>query len=156
MTMAPPAEAPVVIIGGGIVGVSSLYHLAKRGVADAVLLERKQVASGTTWHAAGIVGQLRESAAQTELSKYTTRLFNELREETGQSTGYKQNGTLHLALSNIRLDQLKRSHDHAKRMDVESHLLDVDRLKQMWPLVDYGGVRGGFFVPSNGQDDGYL
>lgn len=146
-----PATASVVVIGGGIIGVSTLYHLAKRGVADAVLLERKKLASGTTWHAAGIVGQLRESKAQTELSKYTARLFLDLEEETGQGTGYKQNGTIHLALSDIRMEQLRRNHDHARRMEIESHLLDIPALQAQWPLVDYTGVIGGFFVPSNGQ-----
>ncbi|RUW87353.1 FAD-binding oxidoreductase, partial [Mesorhizobium sp. M8A.F.Ca.ET.059.01.1.1] len=146
-----PERAPAVVIGGGIIGISSLYHLAKRGMAGAVLLERKQLASGTTWHAAGIVGQLRESGSQTALSKYTARLFMELESETGQATGYKQNGTLHLALSDIRMDQLLRNHDHAGRMEIESHILSIPELKEIWPLVDYGGVQGGFFVPSNGQ-----
>ncbi|AUX78397.1 FAD-dependent oxidoreductase [Sinorhizobium fredii] len=146
-----PEKAPVVVIGGGIIGVSTLYHLARRGVSGAVLLERKQLASGTTWHAAGIVGQLRESSAQTNLSKYTARLFTELEAETGQATGYKQNGTMHLALSGIRLEQLQRNHDHARRMEIESHMLSVDALKEQWPLINYEGVLGGFFVPSNGQ-----
>ena len=146
-----PAKAPVVIIGGGIIGVSTLYHLAKSGCEGAVLIERKQLASGTTWHAAGIVGQLRESGAQTELSKYTARLFTELEGETGQATGYKQNGTLHLALSDLRWEQLRRNHDHAARMEIESHLLDRDQIGALWPLVKTSDVLGGFFVPSNGQ-----
>lgn len=89
-----PQRAPAVIIGGGITGVSTLYHLSKLGVQGAVLIERKQLASGTTWHAAGLVGQLRENSAQTEFAKYTVRLFKDLEEETGQGTGYRQNGTL--------------------------------------------------------------
>lgn len=151
VTLHPPASAPVVVIGGGIIGVSTLYHLAKRGVEGAVLVERKELASGTTWHAAGIVGQLRESGAQTELSKYTARLFRELEAETGQATGYKQNGTLHLALSAVRQEQLLRSHDHAVRMDIESHILDPDGVARLWPYVDLSDVLCGFFVPSNGQ-----
>lgn len=146
-----PQSAPAVIIGGGIIGVSTLYHLAKKGVEGAVLLERKQLASGTTWHAAGIVGQLRESSAQTELSKYTARLFTELEVETGQATGYKQNGTLHLALSDIRAEQLKRNHDHAARMKIESRLLSIEEIGELWPLVDTSDVHCGFLVPSNGQ-----
>jgi glycine cleavage system aminomethyltransferase T/glycine/D-amino acid oxidase-like deaminating enzyme len=146
-----PSSAPVVVIGGGIIGVSSLYHLAKRGVTGAVLVERKQLASGTTWHAAGIVGQLRESGSQTALSKYTARLFTELEGETGQATGYKQNGTLHLALSDLRMEQLLRNHDHAGRMEIESHILAEDRIRELWPYVDHAGVKGGFYVPSNGQ-----
>lgn len=145
-----PQTAPVVIIGGGICGVSTLYHLAKRGV-PAVLLERKKLASGTTWHAAGIVGQLRDSSAQTELGKYTANLFRTLEEETGQGTGYKQNGTINLALSDVRLDQSKRSHDHAGRMGIESRLIDNDELRAFWPWLDVSGVQGAFYVPSNGQ-----
>ena len=150
-TAAPPQSAPAVIIGGGIIGVSTLYHLAKEGVEGAVLVERKALASGTTWHAAGIVGQLRESSAQTELSKYTARLFTELEEETGQATGYKQNGTLHLALSKVRWEQLLRNHDHAARMAIESRLLNRDEISGIYPHVDTSDVMGGFLVPSNGQ-----
>ncbi|MCA3446334.1 MAG: FAD-dependent oxidoreductase [Rhodobacter sp.] len=146
-----PTSAPVVIIGGGIIGVSTLYHLAKLGVEGPVLLERKQLASGTTWHAAGIVGQLRESGAQTDLSKYTARLFTELEVETGQATGYKQNGTLHLALSDVRWEQLLRQADHAARMEVEARLLDRDDILELCPFVEVSDVRGGFHVPSNGQ-----
>lgn len=149
--MTLPHSAPVVVIGGGIIGVSVLYHLAKRGVEGAVLLERKRLASGTTWHAAGIVGQLRESSSQTELAKYTTRLFQALEQETGQATGYKQNGTINLALSDLRLEQLLRSNDHAKRVGVEARMLDLDELAELWPLVDLNGVQGALFVPSNGQ-----
>ncbi len=148
--MSLPNAAPVVIIGGGIIGCSTLYHLAHKGV-PAVLVERKQIASGTTWHAAGIVGQLRESSAQTELSKYTARLFQTLEEETGQATGYKQNGTINLALSDVRMEQIRRSHDHALRMGIPSHLLTPEETAEHWPWVDYDGVLGAFHVPSNGQ-----
>ncbi len=151
MAEALPERASVVVIGGGITGVSCLYHLAKHGLDDAVLVERQQLASGTTWHAAGIVGQLRDSGAQTELAKYTIRLFQELAAKTGQETGYKQNGTIHLALSEIRLEQLRRTHDHARRMEIESHLLNLEQLAGFWPWIEYGDVLGGFFVPSNGQ-----
>ena len=145
-----PNQAPVVIIGGGITGVSTLYHLAKRGV-PAVLLERKRLASGTTWHAAGIVGQLRDSSAQTELAKYTTRLFQDLEIETGQATGYKQNGTLNLALSPVRHEQLLRQHDHAARMGVPSFMLSPDAVADYWPDIHLDDVVSAFHVPSNGQ-----
>ncbi len=145
-----PETAPVVILGGGIIGVSTLYHLAKRGVA-AVLLERRKIASGTTWHAAGIVGQLRDSTAQTELGKYTARLFRDLEEETGQATGYKPNGTINLALGAVRHEQLLRSHDHAARMGIETFMLSPQELKEKWPWIETSDVRSAFFVPSNGQ-----
>lgn len=145
-----PESAPVVIIGGGIIGVSTLYHLAKRGVA-AVLVERRRLASGTTWHAAGIVGQLRDSTAQTELGKYTARLFRELEDETGQATGYKPNGTINLAMGEVRHEQLLRSHDHAARMGIVSQLLTIEELREKWPWIRSDDVKSAFFVPSNGQ-----
>ncbi|MES0824541.1 FAD-dependent oxidoreductase [Ruegeria sp. SCP11] len=145
-----PEQAPVVIVGGGIIGVSTLYHLAKRGT-PAVLIERRKIASGTTWHAAGIVGQLRDSTAQTELGKYTARLFRDLEEETGQATGYKPNGTINLAIGDVRHEQLLRSHDHAVRMGIESFMLSPEELKEKWPLIETDDVKSAFFVPSNGQ-----
>ncbi len=145
-----PQNSPVVIIGGGIIGVSTLYHLAKRGEA-AVLIERRKIASGTTWHAAGIVGQLRDSTAQTELGKYTARLFRDLEEETGQGTGYKPNGTINLAIGDVRHEQLLRSHDHAVRMGIETFLLSPEELKEKWPWIETDDVKSAFFVPSNGQ-----
>ena len=145
-----PDASPVVIIGGGIIGVSTLYHLAQRGVA-AVLIERKKIASGTTWHAAGIVGQLRDSASQTALGKYTAKLFQSLEIETGQATGYKQNGTINLALGSLRHEQLLRSHDHGVRMGIPTRLLSREEVSQHWPHIVVDDVRAGLFVPSNGQ-----
>ncbi len=145
-----PQSAPVIIVGGGICGASTLYHLAKRGI-PALLVERKKLASGTTWHAAGIVGQLRDSTAQTELGKYTARLFRDLEEETGQATGYKQNGTINPALSDVRMEQLLRSHDHAERMGIETSILSPCELQEIWPWIDVADIKGAFLVPSNGQ-----
>ena len=150
MSKAIPETAPAVIIGGGIIGMSTLYHLAHRGV-PAVLIERRKIASGTTWHAAGIVGQLRDSTAQTELGKYTARLFRDLEEETGQSTGYKQNGTINISLSDVRHEQLLRTHDHAARMGIPSHILSPQEVKEHWPALVIDDVQSGLFVPSNGQ-----
>lgn len=150
MAQTLPEQIPVVIIGGGIIGMSTLYHLAKRGV-QAVLIERRKIASGTTWHAAGIVGQLRDSTAQTELGKYTARLFRSLEEETGQATGYKPNGTINLALGAVRHEQLLRSHDHAARMGIETFMLSRQELQEKWPGIDTHDVKSAFFVPSNGQ-----
>ena len=150
MTKKIPEQAPVVIIGGGIVGVSTLYHLAKRGV-PAVLFERRKIASGTTWHAAGIVGQLRDSTAQTELGKYTAKLFEDLEVETGQATGYKPNGTINIALGDVRHEQLLRTHDHAARMEVPTEMLGPEEVAQKWPWIITDDVKSGLFVPSNGQ-----
>lgn len=146
-----PARAKVVVIGGGIIGASALYHLAKAGCTDAVLLERDRFASGTTWHAAGIVGQLRDSKAQTELAQYTTRLFQSLETETGQATGYKENGSMTVALTQQRLELIKRNVSSAQRMGVPCQFLSPEEILERWPLLRVDDILGGQFVPSNGQ-----
>ena len=146
-----PERARVVIIGGGIIGASVLYHLAKNGISDAVLLERDRFASGTTWHAAGIVGQLRDSKAQTELAQYTTTLFQSLEAETGQATGYRENGSMTIALNPQRLEFIKRNVSAAQRMGVEAKYLTPAEIKEHWPLLRIDDVLGGQLVPSNGQ-----
>ena len=146
-----PERAPVVVLGGGIIGASTLYHLAQRGVEGAVLLERDRIACGTTWHAAGIVGQLRDSKAQTELAQYTTRLFQSLEAETGQATGYKENGSITVALNPLRLELIRRNVSAAQRMGVACHYLSAAEIGERWPLLKTDDVLGGQFVPSNGQ-----
>jgi glycine cleavage system aminomethyltransferase T/glycine/D-amino acid oxidase-like deaminating enzyme len=151
MSTTLPERARVAVIGGGIIGASTLYHLAKDGVSDVVLLERDRFASGTTWHAAGIVGQLRDSKAQTELAQYTTQLFQSLEAETGQATGYKENGSMTVALNPQRLELIKRNVSAAQRMGVPALYLTPDQIRQRWPLLKVDDVLGGQFVPSNGQ-----
>ena len=107
-----PAHAGVVIIGGGIVGCSVAYHLAKRGCSDVVLLERRKLTCGTTWHAAGLVGQLRATQNLTRLAQYTTELYAGLERETGQATGFKQVGSIAVAASEARFEELQ-----ARRLD---------------------------------------
>src|ERR1700722_20360882 len=99
MAVKIPERARVVILGGGVIGASIAYHLAKRDVKDIVLLERDRIASGTTWHAAGVIGRLRESKAQSELAQYTADLLMRFEEETGQATGYRENGSLSIELT---------------------------------------------------------
>jgi 4-methylaminobutanoate oxidase (formaldehyde-forming) len=151
MADSPPERTRIVIVGGGIIGASVLYHLAARGESDVVLLERDRFASGTTSHAAGIVGQLRDSKAQTELAQYTTRLFQSLEAETGQATGYKENGSITVALAPQRLEYIRRNVSAARRMGVECHYLDPEAIRERWPLLRVDDVLGGQFVPSNGQ-----
>ena len=146
-----PEKADVVVVGGGIIGSSTLYHLAKAGVSNAVLLERKKLGSGTTWHAAGIVGQLRPSKTETDLAIYTTNLFKSLEEETGQGTGYKQNGTINVILDPVTLEIHQRRISHAKRMGVEARMLSPNELAGHWPLLNLDGVIAASYVPSNGQ-----
>ena len=92
-----PSRARIVILGGGVIGCSAAYHLGKLGISDVVLLERKQLTSGTTWHAAGLVGQLRQSINMTQLARYTAGLYRGLEAETGQAPGYRQCGSISLA-----------------------------------------------------------
>jgi 4-methylaminobutanoate oxidase (formaldehyde-forming) len=151
MSKSLPARADVVIIGGGIVGASIAYHLAKIGITNTVLLERKQLTSGTTWHAAGLVGQLRASRNLTELAKYTTTLFEGLEKETGQATGFKQNGSISIALTDGRFEELKRGASMAKNFGLAVDVISVGEIKERVPHYNLEGVKGGVFLPKDGQ-----
>lgn len=151
MTGALPSECEVVIVGGGIVGCSIAYHLTRRGVKDVVLLEQNQLTSGTTWHAAGLVGQLRASQNLTQLARYTTDLFAQLETETGQYTGYRRTGSLTLALNAHRLEELKRQASAARAFGVEVELLAATDVLQYWPEINIEGVAGAVHLPGDGQ-----
>ncbi|WP_321811921.1 MULTISPECIES: FAD-dependent oxidoreductase [unclassified Burkholderia] len=146
-----PAHADVVIVGGGIVGCSIAYHLTKLGITDVTLLERKQLTCGTTWHAAGLIGQLRNSRQMTELAKYTSELLYELERETGQATGFKQNGSISLALNPGRFEELKRGASMAKNFGLEVQVIGPSDIKELWPMLNLEGVVGGVFLPKDGQ-----
>ncbi len=145
-----PKSANVVVIGGGVIGCSIAYHLAKMGWSDIVLLERQQLTSGTTWHAAGLVGQLRTSINMTKLAKYTSELYRGLEEETGQATGYRQCGSISLATNNERFEELKRSASMAKVFDLEVNVVSVDEIVKRYPLVASDDILGGIHIPSDG------
>ncbi len=146
-----PARADVAIIGGGIVGCSIAYHLTKLGITNVVVLERKQLTSGTTWHAAGLVGQLRATKNLTELAKYTAGLFEGLEKETGQATGFKQNGSISLALNDGRMEELLRGASMAKQFGLEVNVASVDEIRERIPHYNLDGVKGGVFLPKDGQ-----
>jgi glycine cleavage system T protein len=146
-----PNQAQVVIIGGGIVGCSVAYHLTKRGWRDVVLLERRELTCGTTWHAAGLVGQLRATMNLTKLAQYTTGLFAGLEAETGQATGFRQRGSLALATSAARLEELRRGGSMGRCFGLEVHDVTPSEIQRMWPLVDVQDVIGGVFLPKDGQ-----
>ncbi len=145
-----PRKARVVIIGGGVIGCSIAYHLTKIGWDDVVLLERKQLTSGTTWHAAGLVGQLRPSINMTKLAKYTGELYRGLEAETGQATGYRQCGSISMATNMERFEELKRSASMAKVFDLPVHVITPQEIKDLAPIVNVDDVVGGIHIPSDG------
>ena len=134
-----------------MVGCSVAYHLARAGVSDVVLLERRELTCGTTWHAAGLIGQLRPSKRMTELAKYTAELYTGLEAETGQATGFKQNGSISLATHQGRFEELKRSASMAKVFDLRVDVLRPEAIKERYPLITVDDVVGGIFIPSDGQ-----
>ncbi len=146
-----PSHARVVIIGGGIVGCSVAYHLGKRGCPDVLLLERKRLTSGTTWHAAGLVGQLRATHNLTRLAQYTTQLYEGLERETGQATGFRQVGSIAVAASAARLEELKRGASMARCFGLEVEILSPAAAKERWPLLSVDGVLGAVFLPKDGR-----
>ncbi len=145
-----PGRARVVIVGGGVIGTSIAYHLTKIGWQDVVLLERKQLTSGTTWHAAGLVGQLRPSINMTQLAKYTGELYRGLEAETGQATGYRQCGSVSMATNAERFEELKRSASMAKVFDLPVHVVTPEEIKALAPIVEVGDLVGGIHIPSDG------
>src|SRR6202171_3532136 len=133
MTSIVPTHAQGVI-GGGIAGVSAAYHLAKLGCGDVVLLEQGKLTCGTTWHAAGLVGQLRATRNLTELAKYTADLYRSLEAETGHATGFKQNGSVSVAKTAARFEELKRGASMGKTFGLEVEVLTPDAIMERWPL----------------------
>ncbi|MEI7547056.1 MAG: FAD-dependent oxidoreductase [Actinomycetota bacterium] len=149
--MTLPSHAKVVVIGGGIVGCSTAYHLAKLGLTDTVLLERYQLTSGSTFHAAGLVGQLRTSANITQLLGNSVDLYRTLEAETGQATGWRMNGGLRLACNEERWTEVKRQATTAKSFGLEMHLLSPSEAQRLWPLMMVDDLFGAAFLPTDGQ-----
>ncbi|MBL8344872.1 MAG: FAD-dependent oxidoreductase [Rubrivivax sp.] len=149
--MSLPARSEVVIVGGGIIGCSIAYHLAKIGITDVLLLERRQLTCGTTWHAAGLVPTLRATRTLTELAKYTSELLKTLETETGQATGYKQNGSIGVALSEARFEEFKRQGAMGSAFGVRAEFLSAREVVERYPLLDGRGVVGGIWTPEDGQ-----
>ena len=146
-----PATARAVIIGGGIIGCSTAYHLGKLGWTDTVLLERHKLTSGTTFHAAGLVGQLRTSANITQLLGYSVDLYKRLETETGLQTGWKMNGGLRLACNAERWTEVKRQATTAHSFGLEMHLLTPQEAQDLWPLMTIDDLVGAAFLPTDGQ-----
>ena len=148
-----PTSARVVIIGGGIVGCSVAYHLTKLGWSDVVLLERKQFGCGTTWHAAGLVGQLRATQNLTRLARYATELFKSLEAETGQATGYREHGSLAVARTEARRTELARGAVMAKRFGIEMERIELAEAGKLWPLLNTKVLDSAFWIPKDGRTD---
>ena len=148
-----PSSTKVVVIGGGVAGCSVAYHLAKFGWKDTVLLERDQLTSGTTWHAAGLVGQLGATATITKLRKYSLNLYKELEKKTELSTGLKQNGAITVASSKERLQELLRQATSAQLFDVNVEVLDKQKIKKLYPVINDEDILGGVYMPEDGQAD---
>jgi 4-methylaminobutanoate oxidase (formaldehyde-forming) len=148
-----PKSTKVVVIGGGVAGTSCAYHLAKFGWKDVVLLERDQLTSGTTWHAAGLVGQLGPSAAVTKIRKYSLELYKKLEKEIDFSSGLKLNGALSIATTKGRWQELKRQATTAQLYDVNVEVLNIDQIKKIYPIINEKDVLGGIFMPGDGQAD---
>ena len=146
-----PSHTRVVVIGGGIVGCSVAYHLAKRGCKDVLLLERRQLTCGTTWHAAGLVGQLRATRNLTRLAQYTTQLYEGLERETGQATGFRQVGSIAVAASAARFEELKRGASMARSFGLEVQILSPGAARERWPLLSTDGLVGAVFLPKDGR-----
>jgi sarcosine dehydrogenase len=146
-----PSTARVVVIGGGIVGCSTAYHLAKLGLTDTVVVEKHKLTSGSTFHAAGLVGQLRTSANITQLLGSSVDLYRRLEAETGQATGWKMNGGLRLACNEERWTEVKRQATTAKSFGLEMHLLSPQEAQELWPLMVVDDVVGAAFLPTDGQ-----
>jgi len=148
-----PKSAKVIVIGGGVAGCSAAYHLAKFGWKDTILLERDQLTSGTTWHAAGLVSQLGPSAAITKIRKYSLELYKKLERELDFSSGLKLNGALSIATTEGRWQELKRQATTAQLYDVNVEVLNVEKIKKIYPIINEKNILGGIFMPGDGQAD---
>ncbi len=149
--MSVPSHAQIVVIGGGIIGCSTAFHLARDHKADVVLVEQGKLTCGSTWHAAGLVGQLRSSASITQVLKYSVDLYERLASETGLETGWKMTGCLRLACNEDRWTEFRRLATTAKSFGMDMHLLSPGEVMAMWPLMQVNDLVGATFLPTDGQ-----
>ena len=141
----------VVVIGGGVCGVSVLYHLAKKGWSDVVLLERTELTAGSTWHAAGLLPLFNMSYSVGQLHQYSVELYKTLEDETGQAVGFHNTGNLRLARNRDRMDEYRNYQCTAETIGVESHLIGVDEIRELWPLASMDGLVGALWHPTDGH-----
>ena len=148
-----PKHAQAVVIGGGVGGASIAYHMAKMGWKDVVLLERHELTAGSTWHSAGLVGQMRSDANLTRMMHYSTDLYRKLKEETGVDTSWREVGGLRLASSHERLEETKRLVGMARSFGVPMELVSPQEAQKMFPLMDITGVVAAAYTPNDGSID---
>jgi len=146
-----PTQAQVIIVGGGIAGCSTAYHLTKLGITDVLLLEQGQLTCGTTWHAAGLVGQMRPNRNMTRMSKYGIELYATLEAETGLATGWKQCGSVNVARTPERMTLLKRTVASARSFGVECELITPAEAGRLWPLMRTDDLQGAIWLPGDGK-----
>ncbi|NQZ32626.1 MAG: FAD-dependent oxidoreductase [Oceanospirillaceae bacterium] len=146
-----PTQAQIIVIGGGIIGCSTAYHLAKEGAKEVIVLESGELTNGSTWHAAGLVGQLRSSANITQLLKNSVDIYKNLQAETGLATGWKMNGGLRLACNKDRWIEVRRQATTAHSFGLPMELLSASEAQQLWPLMDVSDIVGAAFLPTDGQ-----
>ncbi len=146
------SQARVVVIGGGVVGVSTLYHLVKKGWGDVVLVERKELTSGSTWHAAGLLPLFNLSYSVGQIHKYSVKLYKQLEEETGQHVGFKVVSNIRLARTRDRWDEFMYYAGVAETIGIKVNVLSPEQVKEIWPLCDTKGILGAIQHP----DDGYI
>ncbi|MGA7270651.1 MAG: FAD-dependent oxidoreductase [Acidimicrobiia bacterium] len=155
MTTSSPVPLPdrteVLVIGGGVIGCSVAYHLTRRGITDVTVIEQNELTAGTTWHAAGLVSQLKSSHSLTGLATYSARLFEELEDETGQATGYRSQGSISVAADEERWEEILRGASMARTCDVETEVIDLDRVSELWPLLNTEDLIGALHIPRDGQ-----
>jgi glycine cleavage system aminomethyltransferase T/glycine/D-amino acid oxidase-like deaminating enzyme len=148
-----PSQARVVVIGGGVGGASVAYHLTQMGWTDVVLLERGELTCGSTWHSAGLVGQLRSDFNLTRMMKYSTDLYRRLKDETGQDTGWREVGGLRLASTPQRMEELKRQVGFARSFGMPLEMISTAEAKKRFPLMNEEGVLGAVLTPTDGSID---
>lgn len=150
MTREFPDRAQVIVVGGGIIGASIAYHLTRRDVTDVLVLEQGQLTGGTTWHAAGLVSQLKATYSLTNLATYSARLFEELEDETGQATGYRTPGSISVAANAERWEELQRGISMASTVGVDIREIEIDELRERWPLIRTDDIVGALYIPRDG------
>ena len=146
-----PGHCQIVICGGGIAGASVAYHLGKLGIKDVVLLERHQLTSGTTWHAAGLIMQFRSTHAMTELAKYNVELYASLESDTGVAPGFKQNGTLGVCRTAERLYETRRGAVVARSFGIDAEIISPSEARKIYPAIDARRIEGAIYIPEDGQ-----